>query len=117
MSKMIWETEYIKVEQGYSDCVVISDLDGSGFVQMDNSELTALAMEWLGQRGFDIVKKEPEIKSCPNPECGGECHCDKRFLEAYYVECENACGYQGPRAQIRDKAIRLHNLIAGEPND
>ena len=70
-------------------------------------------MQALGERfGYDVIKREPEIAPCPNPEC----HNDKMHLEGceddmwYYC---HKCGYAGPTANSKSEAGRLHNLIAG----
>ena len=66
-------------------------------------------------QGYDVIKREPELKPCPNPECG-----ETNPLNLYvfpeedgscYITCDT-CGYNSPYGDTEAEAIRLHNLIA-----
>jgi hypothetical protein len=71
----------------------------------------------------DVVKRQPEIAPCPNPECGNKNLIipDHSGLDKMiFVLCEQ-CGYRSPYAFwvnkgkefARAEAIRLHNNLAG----
>lgn len=80
-------------------------------MQVDDAELTAFARHWLDLQGYDVVKREPEINECPNPECNHELQV-LGFME-WHLECAY-CGYHSPHDPDKFEAIRLHNLIAGK---
>jgi hypothetical protein len=76
-------------------------------------------IHWLDLQGYEVTRKEPELKACPNPTCE-----QTKFLEivevpsmyshpnkAFIVECKN-CGYRGGRGSSKEQAVKLHNLIA-----
>ena len=97
----------------FDNTISISDSpEEPGGISIDCDEFTVLAKRWLDQQGYDIIKREPEIAPCPNPECRN----DKMHLEGceddmwYYC---HKCGYAGPTANSKSEAGRLHNLIAG----
>lgn len=82
-----------------------------------------MSMAILNLEGYDITKRQPEIAPCPNPECGGECTLMYQQRDSpgwdedpcYYVRCVSwRCHYEGPSADTKEKAIRLHGLIAGK---
>jgi hypothetical protein len=68
---------------------------------------------------LDVVKREPELLPCPNPECGHSLGINQLQLahygddeEMYWtVECPE-CGLRYPLALTLDEAIRLYNMIA-----
>ena len=80
-----------------------------------NWDMTAISKTFLELQGYDVIKREPELKPCPNPECG-----ETNPLNLYvfpeedgscYITCDT-CGYNSPYGDTEAEAIRLHNLIA-----
>jgi hypothetical protein len=84
-----------------------------------NGLVMVVVKKYLDEQGYDIVKRQPEIAPCPNPECDKPCHCEKTDLGGgvlgrgveYTVTCGH-CGYYSPVASSEHEAIRLHNAIA-----
>lgn len=64
---------------------------------------------FLARIGYDVIKREPELLPCPNPECGREC---KIFdsLDDIWVQC-NYCYYRSPEARTVKEAVRLHSQM------
>lgn len=66
----------------------------------------------------DVTKGKPEIKPCPNPECGNSVYiesiiCDDERNNRYFLTCDS-CDYQSPHADSESEATRLHNLLCGK---
>jgi len=62
-----------------------------------------------------VVKREPEIAECPNPECGAIPNWIGVWSWSdglFSVRCIK-CGYHSPEADTEQEAIRLHNNLAG----
>ena len=101
----------------FDNTISISDSpEEPGGISVDCDEFTVLTKRWLDQQGYDVIKREPEIAPCPNPECV----IDQLELEdcvvadayRFYLYCHK-CDYSSPLSKTKTEAIRLHNLIAG----
>ena len=112
---VIWDTGELVVQHSRGD-VIMSEVENETVrhgrtIQIEQDELTAFARHWLSREGYDVIKRQPEIAPCPNPECRN----DKMHLEGagddMWCYCHK-CGYAGPTANSKSEAGRLHNLIA-----
>jgi hypothetical protein len=93
----------------------------NGKPTISNISAKKFHVEQLEKMGFDVqlIKREPEIAPCPNPECGAECtvilaavpRFDDGTTDDYRYDHCPRCKYYGPRGNGRIEAIRLHNLI------
>jgi hypothetical protein len=75
-----------------------------------DAEFTEICKNWLDIQGYDVVKREPEIAPCPNPECRSD---EIELMHGYhgcYVYCHQ-CRYSSPCKDIESEAIRLHNAL------
>ncbi len=77
----------------------------------NDTEITNWCVSRLECVGYDVVKREPEIVPCPNPECSDNGCFIIRDEEIYWIRCPR-CGYEGPKEDTPAEAIRLHNLTA-----
>lgn len=113
MENVIWETDELKVY--FDEQIELQDAWTRNFITLPVDELTAFASCWLTEHaGYDVVKREPELKPCPNPEC--ECKkysvdCDEYDDESHYwVRCE-MCGLAGPIEFSKREAIEAWNAL------
>jgi len=68
--------------------------DSPYLITLTQDELTAFARHWLDLQGYDVVKREPEIKPCPN--CGYE---QAEYREDYggcWICLNSFCRLAGP---------------------
>ena len=90
---------------------VIKPLDRVPLICFEENKAIEKMTEYLNKAGYDVVKREPEIKACPF--CGGECilrnHIE--YKKPYSVGCME-CTYSSCSCETSEEAIRLHNLIA-----
>lgn len=95
----IWDTDEMKAEYDKSKPQMVALFDTSYGKPLNTivvlaDELTAFARHWLDLQGFDVVKREPEIKACPN--CGYE---QAEYREDYggcWICLNSFCRLAGP---------------------
>lgn len=118
---VIWETDELKVLT-YAGGSRVSLKQNTQHINphvigCSKDELTAFARHWLDLQGYEVTRKEPEIKACPNPTCELTEHLEVVKMEwgtrgksSWFVHCKN-CGYRGGCGHDRAQAIEIHNLI------
>lgn len=87
--------------------------------QVAKRDFRSICTQFLDAEGYDVVKREPELKACPNPICERTKYLEVIEIPSRYaypnkefiVECKN-CGYRGGRGSSEEQAVKLHNLIA-----
>ncbi len=114
---VIWEEEHLKVSyfMGGLPQVKIERHNSvpNDLIEIEANEFTEIASRWLELQGYDVVKREPEIAPCPNPECSNPLgvYVFEEADGSCYVTCDT-CGCNSPYGETEFEAIRLHNLIA-----
>jgi hypothetical protein len=116
---VIWQGSSFEIIPFDDDCIAFRDefKERDYFIWWNKNE--ALEIADAIRDYYDVVKRQPEIAKCPNPECVMSpqkllcyAYVDGYGEHNYHVAC-SGCGYIAPHAKTESEAIRLHNQIAG----
>jgi hypothetical protein len=105
----LWSDEHIKITRldGFKDTFcIISITNPERYTFMTDKQLEACNKAVQG--------REPELKRCPNPECGGKAGWHEEYMEQshmeYQIQCKS-CGISGRYYTKPNAAIKAWNAL------
>ena len=113
-------TNLIIIYDNEDGSVLLSDNNGNNSISLPISDFIDVTKMFFDKQGYDVTKREPELKSCP--VCGREAVYQEMSvlclegLTRGYIYCPN-CGIEQDTVSPKSKALDKWNALPRNVNN